>query len=131
VTPQWLVDSVKHGRLMPYGDYAALNELNNLENCGEKEDPVPGLSKLPTQSTRSITADTGNITKLSHTARFSCARASPLVCLNQELVAQLDIVRRSRDLEGEDISALSYARAAAVSDKFISTPQELIWDIRS
>ena len=52
---------------------------------------------------------------LSHTSRYSCCRASPLVCPNQGLVAELDVIRRSRSLEGEERSALSYQRAIAVS----------------
>ena len=47
-------------------------------------------------------------------ARFSCLRASPLVCANQGLCEQLDVMRRARELEGEDRSALSYLRAVSV-----------------
>ena len=52
--------------------------------------------------------------KLLPTARFSCQRATPLKCVNQDLCDTLEIIRRSRLLEGEDRSALSYGRAIAV-----------------
>ncbi|TFY63526.1 hypothetical protein EVJ58_g3189 [Rhodofomes roseus] len=52
--------------------------------------------------------------KLDYTSRYSCQRASPLVCPNQDLVRELDIVHRSRAMEGEERSALSYERAISV-----------------
>ena len=52
--------------------------------------------------------------KLDSMSRYACRRASPLVCPNQALVEELSIIRQSRMLEGEDRSALSYARAASV-----------------
>ncbi|OBZ65065.1 DNA-directed DNA/RNA polymerase mu [Grifola frondosa] len=54
-----------------------------------------------------------DITKLDYTSRYACQRASPLVCPNQALVHELDIIRQSRALEGEVRSALSYARAVS------------------
>jgi len=53
--------------------------------------------------------------KLDHTARLCCSRASPLICVNQPLCSALDVLRRSRALESNERSALSYARAIAVS----------------
>jgi hypothetical protein len=107
---------------MPCSDYAALNELHNetINNFGDKESSVLGPSKPPASpGPRSPSPVSGGVdadrTKLSHTSRLACSRESPLVCPNHELAVQLDILRRSRGLEGEDISALSYARAVAVS----------------
>lgn len=51
--------------------------------------------------------------RLSWQARYSCQRASPLICSNQDLALELDVIKRSRALEGEDRSALSYSRAIA------------------
>ena len=51
---------------------------------------------------------------LSHTAKLACCRASPLVCPNQALVEELDVIRRMRWLEGEEVNALSYSRTIAV-----------------
>ncbi len=53
--------------------------------------------------------------ELDHTTRFCCSRASPLVCVNQPLCGALDVLRRGRALESNERSALSYARAIAVS----------------
>lgn len=54
-----------------------------------------------------------DISRLDYTSRYACQRASPLVCPNQSLAVELDIIKRSRALEGEDRSALSYSRAIA------------------
>lgn len=54
-----------------------------------------------------------NMSRLDYNSRFACQRASPLVCPNQSLAVELDIIKRSRALEGEDRSALSYSRAIA------------------
>jgi hypothetical protein len=130
VTPQWLLDSVEHNRPMPCGDYAALSDLHNetIQNCPDTNHSDSG-SLPPTSSPPSpkpATADIGTSVsgKLSHKSRFACARASPLVCPNQDLVEQFDVVRRSRALEGEDISALTYARAIAVRVAIICIIQE-------
>lgn len=52
--------------------------------------------------------------KLNHASRYACQRASPLVCPNQELVREFDIMYRSRAMDGEERSALSYERAISV-----------------
>ncbi|KAI0090579.1 Nucleotidyltransferase [Irpex rosettiformis] len=54
-----------------------------------------------------------NTAKLSWKSRYACQRASPLICANQPLAKELDIIKRSRALEGEERSALSYSRAIA------------------
>ncbi|CAL1711990.1 unnamed protein product [Somion occarium] len=55
-----------------------------------------------------------NLEQLSYLSKYACQRASPLICPNQELAVELDILKRSRGLEGEERSALSYARAISV-----------------
>lgn len=54
-----------------------------------------------------------NAAKLDFRSRYTCQRASPLECPNSGLVGELDIMRRARAMEGEERSALSYARAVA------------------
>lgn len=54
---------------------------------------------------------------LDYAARYACARASPMTCPNQALACELAIIRRSRELEGEQRSALSYQWAIGVSYK--------------
>ena len=51
---------------------------------------------------------------LSPTATLACQRESPLVCLNQELVEQIEVIRRARELDTDWRGALGYARAIAV-----------------
>ncbi|EKM53596.1 uncharacterized protein PHACADRAFT_176005 [Phanerochaete carnosa HHB-10118-sp] len=51
------------------------------------------------------------LSKLRYASKYACQRASPLICLNQALAVELDIIKRSRALEGEERSALSYSRA--------------------
>lgn len=47
-------------------------------------------------------------------AKFACERPSPLKCVNQKLAEDLDVMRRWRELEGEERSALSYRKAVSV-----------------
>ncbi|TFY83154.1 hypothetical protein EWM64_g845 [Hericium alpestre] len=51
---------------------------------------------------------------LDYRSRFACMRASPLKCPNQELCEMLDVMRQTREVEGEERSELSYRRAVAV-----------------
>lgn len=51
---------------------------------------------------------------LDHLAQYSCLRASPLGCVNQKLAEELNVMRKWRELEGEERSALSYQKAIAV-----------------
>ncbi|KAL6304931.1 Nucleotidyltransferase [Sparassis latifolia] len=55
-----------------------------------------------------------NTSRLNYASRYACQRASPLVCPNGGLVAELDIMHRTRTLEGEARSSLSYQRAVSV-----------------
>lgn len=55
-----------------------------------------------------------DLSKLHFDAKYACQRASPLICPNQALALELDIIKRSRALEGEERSALSYSRAISV-----------------
>ncbi|KAH7911389.1 hypothetical protein BJ138DRAFT_1085723 [Hygrophoropsis aurantiaca] len=126
VTPEWLRDSVQSGTPMPCGDYAALRDLHDetVEHCPDKSErndsdpPNTRSSEMPSISSEpSNPAGSPYPTDLKHltyTSRYCCARASPLVSQNQDLVNKLDIIRRCRHLEGEERSMLSYSRAIAV-----------------
>ena len=144
VTPDWLRDSVAQARPLPCADYAALPDLKatNEKVCRRggslpSEKPLskfksrsPFLQDTSPHSRSSYRATHKDIVppafllpppvppppaELDHTARYCCSRASPLVCVNQPLCAALDVLRRSRALESNEHSALSYARAIAVS----------------
>jgi hypothetical protein len=141
VTPDWLRDSVARGSSLPYADYAALPDLNLKE--GEDDDekrtssksesrfaslhgsPRPARSQSPSRAAavEDVTPPAFLLpppvpppdVELDHTTRLCCSRASPLICVNQPLCAALDVLRRSRALESNERSALSYARAISVS----------------
>lgn len=70
--------------------------------------------KIPPHLLSPILPIPTDVSKLSYKSRYAVQRASPLVCPNQSLAVELDVIRRSRALEGEDRSALSYARAISV-----------------
>ncbi|KAI0302354.1 hypothetical protein B0F90DRAFT_1836880 [Multifurca ochricompacta] len=140
VTPEWLRDSVAQDHLLPCADYAALPDL---KEAAEKHCPrstsqsiqTPSYkpsSPFPSPHTSFIESPfrTAHVNpgppafllpppvplltpKLDHTARFSCSRASPLISVNQSLCSAFDVLRCSRVLEGNERSALSYARAIA------------------
>jgi hypothetical protein len=84
---------------MPYAAYSALDIA---------ADPA-AVESDPNISTRPVTP-----VALDYTATLACKRASRLVCINQDLVAEISIIRRSRELECNPRSALSYSRAIAV-----------------
>ena len=109
VQPEWLEKSIKKGKRQPYSRYQALyakqdEVASDTESSGDHADDSADEEEVTT----STQAD------LSATAKFTCQRESPLVCLNQELVEQIDVIRRARELDMNWQSALSYGRAIAV-----------------
>lgn len=109
---------MKQGHLLPCGHYAALSELPNetVDNCPDDK-PNAHTSDLhqPRESPKVpiVKPTTPRVFK-NWTSRYACARASPLICLNQQLAIELGILCRSRELEGLSINALAYERAVAV-----------------
>ena len=137
--PDWLRDSVQAGKPMPCGDYVAIQDLytSSVINCPDSES-CTGCEKCTTASDADESISSFKVahqkhdqreayvieteesrlpssSKLSHTAHYAVERASPLICPNQDMVKELAIIRRSRELEGEERSALSYQRAIGVS----------------
>lgn len=53
--------------------------------------------------------------------RLCVERHSPLVCPNHELVMQLAMIRKARDMDGDERGSLSYSRAIAVCTVLIAT----------
>lgn len=104
VTPEWLLDSVKQGHLLPCGHYAALSELRSETVEGD----CPRASRID-----AVKPTTPRVFK-NWNSRYACARASPLICLNQKLAIELGILCRYRELEGSSVNALAYERAVAV-----------------
>jgi len=121
VTPQWLLDSAQQDQPLPCSDYAALRELPHETVQNRPDDncePNTSFQSSPISSGSKISPKVHNIVdgriNLDHISRYACSRASPLLCPNQGLVAQLETIHRSREVEGEDRNALSYERAIAV-----------------
>jgi DNA polymerase IV len=109
VKPEWLEKSIKGGKRQPYDKYQALyikqGEAadNGASSGGHGNTAVDGEGV-----TTSAQAD------LSPAAKLACQRESPLVCPNQELVEQIDVLKRARELDVDRRGTLSYARAIAV-----------------
>ncbi|KAL1668985.1 hypothetical protein GGF50DRAFT_45360 [Schizophyllum commune] len=152
VTPDWLIKSVEANELLPCGDFAALRELHDqtVKHCPGDDD---GASTAPTSTastsaksatnpSTAATSASGSLinlhppsqepttVNLDYRSRYACCRASPLVCPNQGLVSRLAIIRRSRELEDDRISALSYDHAIGVREFFLAPtyPYEITED---
>ena len=118
VNVKWLRNSAKEGKLLPFsGEYLA---------CSEFPAPSHRIQKASSSTNAYITSGIDPYAPLS---RFSTHRLSPLICPNQDLALELGIIKRSRELEGDWRSALSYQRAIAVSippsDAIFSSPNTL------
>ncbi|KAL1723700.1 hypothetical protein EV715DRAFT_190444 [Schizophyllum commune] len=146
VTPNWLTKSVEANELLPCGDFAALRELHDqtVKHCpgdddGDTVSTAPtsaSTSKSATKPSAAATSATGPLinlhppthepapVNLDYRSRYACCRASPLVCPNQGLISRLAIIRRSRELEDDRISALSYDHAIG----YPSYPYEITED---
>lgn len=138
VTPEWLRDSIEQQHPVPCGEYAALEELHDetvqscpvcnlsLCKCASSPPAVPPSRSTPQVSTVSAPMLTTSQRILSnYRASYASLRASPLVCPNQALAAELSILRMYRDLEGKTVNALSYDRAIAIIKAF---PREITPD---
>lgn len=118
---------MKSAQPLPCHNYAAIHDLEEetSRHCPDAGEDTYSTSSLrsPSQEKESYSwqiepdepIDIAEAVSLSHKARYSCLRSSPLVCPNQSLVNEIDIIRCSRHLEGEERSMLSYSRAISVS----------------
>ncbi|KAI9441646.1 Nucleotidyltransferase [Lactarius indigo] len=124
VTPDWLRDSVEQGHPLSCTDYAAFPDLKEAakENC-----PLwVTIHFFPARLHErhllprrfcSLQSKPPSPVELDHTAHFCCSRASPLVCPNQALCAEFDVLRRSRALESNERSALTFPRVITESER--------------
>ncbi|KAF9777864.1 hypothetical protein BJ322DRAFT_514143 [Thelephora terrestris] len=101
--PEWLEKSIKEGKRQPYHQYQALY-LSQDEAANGVELPDDHYDRTIVTSAQAA---------LSPSAKYACQRQSPLVCPNQDLVEQLAVLKRARELDLNWESALSYARAIA------------------
>ncbi|PPQ63044.1 hypothetical protein CVT24_005990 [Panaeolus cyanescens] len=131
VCPGWLMQSVKAKQPLPCGDFVVIKELHGdtIEHCPHDcGTGNPGRIQLPSSPTASSSEQDDSVNGFippivkptepkvfdNWWARYSCQRASPLVCPNQNLAEELHILCRSRELEGLGINALAYERAISI-----------------
>ena len=133
VTPDWLRESAKRKTIVECGAYAALPELHDetVKHCPENDSSGPSQSQGESSTSHlpTIVKPTSSRMFKNWTARYACKRASPLVCVNQALAVELDIIGRHRQLESLSINALSYERSVAVClpcSTFMMTDAEII-----
>ncbi|KAK0530474.1 hypothetical protein OC834_003308 [Tilletia horrida] len=103
------------------GSGAAAAEALGPPDADEDEEEPPALwsregseAGSPERSVAEEQADEGGESLDDYAYKnsfFACERPSPLRCINQELVDQLLILQKQRELVGEKRSALSYERA--------------------
>jgi DNA polymerase mu len=119
VTPAWLRQSINDGRPAGCGPYAAFQELHDTHCTTNdvQESKQEGSSRLPyiSLSPPHVGAKlTPRRVFENWNAKYACQRASPMVCLNQVLATELNVLARSRELEGLSMNALSYEKSVAV-----------------
>ncbi|KIM40321.1 hypothetical protein M413DRAFT_446505 [Hebeloma cylindrosporum] len=129
VTPDWLRESAKQKTIVECGHYAALPELHDetVKHCPEEDVSGPSQARVEPSSSRPppIVKPTNPRIFKNWAARYACTRASPLVCVNQALAAELEVLRRHRELESLSINALSYERSVALIKAY---PNLITWE---
>ena len=101
--------SITEGKRQPYEQYQALHARQ-----GKAAGGVELLNARDDSTIHGREVITSAQADLSPSAKLSCQRESPLICINQDLVEQVDVLKRARELDLNWQSALSYARAIAV-----------------
>lgn len=126
---------MKANKPLPCGDFAAIKELHDdtvehcPHDCGQEDSEDIQLLSPPASQSSASSSEEGDINNgfippivkptepkviTNWRGRYACQRASPLVCLNQKLAEELQVLCRSRELEGLGINALAYERAISV-----------------
>ncbi|KAF8911503.1 DNA polymerase mu [Gymnopilus junonius] len=121
VTPDWLRESIKKGRLVECGNHAAFTELHDktVEHCPDESNQDTGATSresspsLPRYQPPAVKPTSLNVFK-NWRSRYACQRASPLVCVNQALAEELAVLGEARELEGLRVNALAYERAVSL-----------------
>ncbi|KAF8488161.1 hypothetical protein JB92DRAFT_3017861 [Gautieria morchelliformis] len=108
VTPTWITESIARQKRLPCGEYVAVCAL---EKCTTEHCPDHGVQASQFRSVSS--PPPASPKNISYMSRFAVQRASPLVCPNQAMVVQLDVIRNARALDGDERSAMSYSRSIA------------------
>ena len=126
VKPEWLIQCEQTMSCLPCNSFIAISSLYEDIKHPEADSftaPFP-IARTPITE-ESLTSTTSgplkpasisahSVAELSWKNRFSTHRLSPLTCPNQDLISELGIVRRKRELEDEAWSASAYQLAIAV-----------------
>ncbi|CAK5281847.1 unnamed protein product [Mycena citricolor] len=111
VKPAWLRDCAAERTARPCGSYFALKDLRGST---ERHCPLaPSEGEFLSISPRSEPVE-----RVNYSSRYACLRYCPLECPNQRLAQQLGVIQRSRELDSNETSALSYERAISVIKAF-------------
>jgi len=111
VNPAWLEDSIERENCLPLEPYYAIKSLQGPSS----------VTLHPIQPTLSQSISGTHQSEISHKSRFSTHRLSPLKCKNQAMVEEFAVVMRSRYLDGESRSELSYSRGISVLKAYPKT----------
>ncbi|CAK5282363.1 unnamed protein product [Mycena citricolor] len=107
VKPAWLRDCAAERTARPCGSYFALKDLRGST---ERHCPLaPSEGEFLSISPRSEPVE-----RVNYSSRYACLRYCPLECPNQRLAQQLGVIQRSRELDSNETSTLSYERAISV-----------------
>ncbi|KAF9031210.1 Nucleotidyltransferase [Hymenopellis radicata] len=110
VTPNWLQACATTNTFLPYDAYFAVADLRN----------APPTTHV---------IENANQWFLNPLHPVLVLEIFALECPNQKLVAELAIIRRSRELEGQEINALAYERAIGVPYPHPITTDSLASDV--
>jgi len=122
VEPGWLEKSAKANEMLPFDQYLAIPSLKHQAALPTaKVEPTP--ASLPSGSRGSpIELSDTEDPYVTNMPKYCVERKTPLICPNQELVAQLAVIRNARWLDKNETSTLAYARAIAVSGQLSYWP---------
>ncbi|PWN54047.1 Nucleotidyltransferase [Violaceomyces palustris] len=113
VNPEWILDSAERAVMMDPDDYLAFkSSKEHVFHLPMKRGRTPDTeveSGMPGPSTSSASAT--RPPRPWRDTRYACERPSPLQCINQGLVDELEVIRRERELTGDEFSKMAYMRA--------------------
>lgn len=119
VKAEWVHDSVADEKQKPFEAYALVIDkpLPGSSPPAERPTPHPKQHKPRAQPTSHPAFPTYTQKELQDryvNSNFACQRLSPLICINETLIRELDIIKQGRLLlDGNERSSLSYGRAIA------------------
>ncbi|KAI9032046.1 hypothetical protein DFJ74DRAFT_652932 [Hyaloraphidium curvatum] len=127
VTPQWISETIDAGFTQPFGEYA----IEVSEEHRPRKRPRISPSPLPapvilsprasddeserytTDEEAGLPPGAGNLDPRFRNTKYECQRPTPLEHHNRELIEELEVISRDRELSFEDRHASAYRRAVA------------------